>query len=249
MHVCSFCANEVEIWSDETHGICFKCGKKVYIGHSQKDLSDSKGLETSEGRFDQTVAGLISKAVQLGAASAVFIASDKIVIEDALANLCREPLCDNFGLSASCPPHVPGPAQFRQWLKASKGAIFFKIEVPTESLFAEDRREIMGLLHHIASQTEQDAIEQGYVNSKAFAGGSCRKIFCHEKADCAVLSNEKCRNPSTARPSMSGFGVNVAKLIEVSGWGSEGIPAGGVGKQASFSALYGLVLIAIRASA
>jgi len=66
----------------------------------------------------------ISAAVQLGAASAVFIAADSIVIEDALASLCREPRCENFGLSASCPPHVPGPTKFRQWLKASKGAIF-----------------------------------------------------------------------------------------------------------------------------
>lgn len=185
----------------------------------------------------------ISAAVHLGAASAVYIAADRIITDDALANLCREPRCENFGLSASCPPHVPGPAQFRQWLKASKGAIFFKIEVPSESLFSEDRREVMGLLHHIASKTEEKAIEQGYANSRAFAGGSCRKIFCREQADCAVLSNEKCRNPSIARPSMSGFGVDVAKLIEASGWRSGDIQVGGAGKQAAFSALYGLVLI------
>lgn len=193
--------------------------------------------------MDRVAAGLISKALQLGAASAVFIATDSVVVEDALASLCREPQCENFGLSASCPPHVPGPAQFRQWLKDSKGAIFFKIEVPSESLFSEDRREIMGLLHHIASQTEQNAIEQGYVKSRAFAGGSCRKIFCPEQPRCAVLSNEKCRNPSTARPSMSGFGVNVAKLVAASGWRPGGPQVDAAGKQASFSALYGLILI------
>lgn len=194
-------------------------------------------------RLDQIVKNLTSSAVQLGATRATFVAADRIVIEDALARLCREPRCGSFGLSASCPPHVPGPAKFREWINASKGAIFFKIEVPSENLFSEDRREVMALLHYIASQTEQNAIEQGYVNSRAFAGGSCRKIFCREQSNCAVLANEKCRNPGIARPSMSGFGVNVGKLIEASGWGSTNFKKGGFSKHGSSSALYGLILL------
>jgi predicted metal-binding protein len=196
-----------------------------------------------ESPFDQVAGDLISIAVQLGAAGAAVIAVDRIVIEDRLASLCREPQCENFGLSASCPPHVPGPARFRQWMKASKGAVFFKIEVPSDSLFSDDRREIMGLLHDIAAQIEQHAIEQGHVNSKAFAGGSCKMIFCREQPNCAVLANGKCRNPAIARPSMSGFGVNVRKLIEACGWGNGDLQNGGAGKHGSFAALYGLILI------
>jgi predicted metal-binding protein len=194
-------------------------------------------------RLDQIVKNLTSSAVQLGATCAAFVAADRIVIEDALARLCREPRCGSFGLSASCPPHVPGPAKFRQWINASKGAIFFKIEVPSENLFSEDRREVMALLHYIASQTEQNAIEQGYVNSRAFAGGSCRKIFCREQSNCAVLANEKCRNPGIARPSMSGFGVNVGKLIEASDWGSNDFKKESFSQNGSSSALYGLILL------
>jgi predicted metal-binding protein len=194
-------------------------------------------------RLDQIVKNLTSSAVQLGATRATFVAADRIVIEDALARLCREPRCGSFGLSASCPPHVPGPAKFREWINASKGAIFFEIEMPSENLFSEDRREVMALLHYIASQTEQNAIEQGYVNSRAFAGGSCRKIFCREHSTCAVLANEKCRNPGIARPSMSGFGVNVGKLIEASGWGSNNFKKGNFSKPGASSALYGLILL------
>jgi predicted metal-binding protein len=196
-----------------------------------------------EGRFDQVAGCLIAKAVQLGASGAAVIAVDRIVIEDSLASLCREPRCDNFGLSASCPPHVQGPAKFKEWMQASTGAVFFKIEVPSGSLFSDDRREIMELLHDIAAQVEQYAVEQGYANSKAFAGGSCKKIFCRDQTHCAVLANEKCRNPAIARPSMSGFGVNVGKLIEASGWVKGGLQNAGAGKQGSFVALYGLVLI------
>jgi predicted metal-binding protein len=193
--------------------------------------------------FGQVAGDLISHAVQLGASAAAVIAVDRIVVEDGLASLCREPRCENFGLSASCPPHVPGPAGFRQWMKASKGAVFFKIEVPSDSLFSDDRLEIMGLLHDIAAQIEQHAIEQGYINSKAFAGGSCKMIFCGEQPDCAVLMNGKCRNPAIARPSMSGFGVNVGKLIEASWWENGDMQNGGAGKRGSIAALYGLILI------
>ncbi len=207
-------------------------------------VSSSNGNSgVPESRFDQVAVDLIAKAVQMGASGAAVIAVDRIVIEDGLASLCREPRCENFGLSASCPPHVPGPARFKQWMQASKGAVFFKIEVPSDSLFSDDRREIMGLLHDIAAQIEQHAIERGYSNSKAFAGGSCKMIFCREQSNCAVLANEKCRNPAIARPSMSGFGVNVGKLIEASGWGNGDLQSGGAVRHGSFVALYGLVLI------
>jgi predicted metal-binding protein len=205
--------------------------------------SSNEDSGASESGFDQVAVGLTAKALQLGASAAAVIAVDRIVIEEGLASLCRKPRCENFGLSASCPPHVQGPAKFREWMQASTGAVFFKIEVPSSSLFSDDRREIMGLLHDIAAQIEQHAIEIGYANSKAFAGGSCKMIFCRERSNCAALANEKCRNPAIARPSMSGFGVNVGKLIEASWWGKGGLQSGGAGKHGSFAALYGLVLI------
>ncbi|MBW1815469.1 MAG: hypothetical protein JRJ39_18115 [Deltaproteobacteria bacterium] len=59
----------------------------------------------------------------------------------------------------------------------------------------------------------------GYTDSKAFAGGSCKIIFCYNHLECRRLSkNGKCRNPQNARPSMSGFGINVSNLIKKCGW-------------------------------
>ena len=45
------------------------------------------------------------------------IAASEISIEDDLAKLCQEPQCENYGLSSSCPPHVAGPAGFREYQK------------------------------------------------------------------------------------------------------------------------------------
>lgn len=164
----------------------------------------------------------VQLARRLGASDAGVISSSDISVEDDLANLCREPQCKNFGLSPSCPPHVAGPSGFRKLQENLKHAIVMKIDVPTAILFSDERRDVMKLLHEIAAGVEQAAVRAGYSDSKAFAGGSCKEIFCRDHTSCRVVSDQgECRNPRHARPSMSGFGINVAKLMRVAGWPSE----------------------------
>jgi predicted metal-binding protein len=86
-------------------------------------------------------------------------------------------------------------------------------------MFSEERREVMQLLHEIVAGVEMQASSMGYIDSKAFAGGSCKKIFCRDHTACRILAeHEECRNPQSARPSMSGFGINVGKLLHSAGW-------------------------------
>jgi predicted metal-binding protein len=104
-------------------------------------------------------------------------------------------------------------------LQGYEQALVFKIDVPTEILFSGDRREIFGLLHTIAADVELSAAQKGYRKSKGYAGGSCKQIFCREQRVCPVVSEGgECRNPGQARPSMSGFGINVSKLMQIAGW-------------------------------
>ncbi|MFO8084120.1 MAG: DUF2284 domain-containing protein [Desulfobacterales bacterium] len=162
---------------------------------------------------------IVQKAYEFGATEAAIIATEKIIIDYNLAARCKEPRCENFGLSKSCPPFVSGPAVFKNLLQKFQQAIFFKIDVPSEILYSGERREVFELLHHVASGIEKEAIEMGYPNAQGYAGGSCKKIFCHEHLECLVISKKgNCRNPQYARPSMSGFGINVSKLFEAAGW-------------------------------
>jgi predicted metal-binding protein len=168
---------------------------------------------------DPNLEELIRLAKALGASDARLISSKDISVEDSLANLCREPQCSNFGLSPSCPPHVGGPSEFRQLQKNFKYAVIVRLVVPSAALFSEERRGIMRLLHEVVAGIEQKATQMGFSNSRAFAGGSCKQIFCYEYGACQVLSEEgECRNPEHARPSMSGFGINVSELMKVCGW-------------------------------
>lgn len=126
-------------------------------------------------------------------------------------------------MSRSCPPHVAGPAAFKAELETYSQALFFKIDVPSEILYSSDSRELFRLLHEIAAGIEGDAIRRGLSRAKALAGGSCKTAFCHEHLECQALAGHgQCRHRQSARPSMSGFGINVAELLHLVGWSVAG---------------------------
>ena len=187
---------------------------------------------------------LIEKAHLAGASDAAVINAGSIVIEDDLANLCREPRCQNYGLSKSCPPHVAGPDSFRTWLKEYRHAVVIKIDVPSEILLSDERDEVMHLLHEIAAGVEQAAVAKGYTEAKAFAGGSCKTLFCGEHPQCRVVDQGgRCRHPKQARPSMSGFGINVSKLMQAAGWDLKRVKHEAAEHEDSMATVTALVLI------
>ena len=158
-------------------------------------------------------------ACGLGASQAAVIPSGAIPVEDRLAALCRDPRCPSYGLSASCPPHVSGPAGFRELREGFRHAVVFKIEVPQEILLSSERQEVFRLLHEVAAGIEAEAKKRGHARTRAFAGGSCKGLFCSEEPGCRVVDEGgACRNPDRARPSMSGFGIDVSKLMAAAGW-------------------------------
>ncbi len=240
MFVCPDCGMEVEIWTDEIKGRCTSC-KRAFRSDKALKVSEKK---PPEHVLRSGLKKLTRLARQLGASDAKAICTTNISIEENLANLCREPGCENYGLSASCPPHVTGPAGFRKLLKTFKHAVVIKIDVPSEIFFSDERRDIFRLLHEIAASVEQSAIEMGFHDSSAYVGGSCKKIFCRDYPDCRVLEGDReCRNPFLARPSMSGFGINVLKLKKAAGWISNKTSQDSDPDTVSMETVCGLVLV------
>jgi len=187
---------------------------------------------------------LTELACRLGASDAKVICTADISIEDDLANLCKEPQCENYGQSASCPPYVSGPSGLRELLTDFRQAVVFKLEVPSESLFSNDRQDIFRLLHEIAANIEQSAVQMDYHNSKAFAGGSCKRLFCHDRPNCRVVNEGgDCRYPGCARPSMSGFGINVSRLMQIAGWTMNRATHESTPGQSPMATVCGLVLV------
>jgi len=187
---------------------------------------------------------LTRMACRSGASGAKTISIGDIPIEDDLAVLCRKPCCENYGLSPGCPPHVSGPSGFRELLRNFRYAIVIKIDVPLDILLSAERWAIMKLLHEIVAGIEQAAVKTGNLSSKSFAGGSWKKIFCHDYEDCRVLTEGgECRNFRYARPSMSGFGINVSKLMQAAGWTMKRYDGEADPDRVSTAPICGLILI------
>lgn len=187
---------------------------------------------------------LIEHACRLGASAATVVAAADIVVDEELAARCREPRCENYGLAMSCPPHVGGPTAFRRLLEVFPEALFFVIEVPSAVLYSSDSREVFQLLHEVAAGIEQAAVTMGFAAARAFAGGSCWEIFCREHGLCSALAEAgECRYPQQARPSMSGFGIDVARLLATAGWQMTFTACQPDGTSTAMASICGLVLI------
>lgn len=216
---CPDCGIEVEIWSDERKRRCPDCNRTVYPKKTP-DEGTSFNAAYDADQIQRRLQNILQSALDLGASDVAIIPSKEIRVEENLANLCDgDPQCENYGLGAGCPPHVSGPSGFRRLQKQNRHTVVVRLDVPSSALFSDQRREIMQLLHEIVSGVERAAVEIGFKEAASFAGGSCKKIFCCEHPDCQKLSTQKqCRHMENARPSMSGFGINVAKLIQSAGW-------------------------------
>ena len=163
-----------------------------------------------------TMEALVDLALELGASAAAVVPTSAIVVDDRLARLCEPPGCPNYGLGAGCPPHVDGPAAFRQKLSLFKKAIVYKIDAPRAMLLDDTRQALFVALHRLAVDIEAAAIANGFENAAAYAGGSCKALFCADDPDCPVIENRgACRWPDRARHSMSGYGIDVFRSDEV----------------------------------
>lgn len=192
----------------------------------------------------KTIDALLDFAILAGATKVKHLPPEKVVVEEKLAEFCGEPKCPHYGRAMSCPPYVSGPAGFRKLLNASKHVIVIRIEIQSSSLHGTDRPEVMRLLQEITAAVEIEAKRLGFVESAGFAGGSCKPSFCAEHQSCRVIAEKgPCRYPDQARPSMSGYGVNVGALMKSAGWSTNLFAPPGKDREEPMAWVAGLVLL------
>jgi predicted metal-binding protein len=187
---------------------------------------------------------LIRYARQLGVSDVRLIDAVDIRVEDRLADICRDPGCPGYGQGANCPPHVMRPEAFRQRLRHYPRALVFKFDVPTDVLLGDGRFEVARLVHETAADLEAHALSHGYAAARGLAAGSCRRIFCAGEKDCRVIATGgRCRHPETARPSISGLGVNFFALSRTVGWSIDKITRDSRPEEVPMGLMAGIVLL------
>jgi predicted metal-binding protein len=212
------------------------------------DMSDKseRPIEPAAPSSGGVAGELLDLARYLGASEAAIIDSAEIVLKDSLAALCVEPRCPNYGLAASCPPHVSGPAGFRELVGQHPHALVYKIDVDSELLLSPEVADLMRLIHEIGTSVERRARDLGYARASAFGGGSCKNLFCGEEPDCRVVDRGgDCRHPDLARPSMSGFGVDTTALLRSAGQILRRVDPGAEPSTDAIGTVCGVVLLGV----
>lgn len=198
---------------------------------------------TSMNSIIQSLNNLKTRARNLSASDAKIISTNKIPIEDEIIDFCKEPLCEDYGKSIYCPPHIMKPQRFRDLLSKYKNAIFFKIDVSTKTLMSKERFNAFRKIYAITTELEAFAIKAGFSQSKGFAAGSCKPVFCPEYQCQALINGATCRYPDKARPSMEAVGINVFKLVRDVEWEIHKITKNSAPESVQKGILTGLLLV------
>jgi predicted metal-binding protein len=175
------------------------------------------------------------KAFELGAAAAVIIPVNKIVIEDRMILKCSLG-CEKYGKTLACPPHAPTPEKFRKIVNEYHYAMIMKFnstaqldkelikylaKTPDSTVPQEIREKVnrfwaawkdgANKLLETVIQLEGAAAKEGYLLAAGFVSGACH--IC-EKCN---VEKGVCLHPEKRRYSEEGVGVNVKATAEQAG--------------------------------
>ena len=175
-------------------------------------------------------------ALDLGAADAKIISSEKIVIEDRIVLKCKIG-CTNYGKTLMCPPYTPTAEEFRKIAREYGYALFMKFKSKAEAdaevakylskaendpplspeigeevtmfwaAWKEDKRQMLSVIVDL----EKAAMRKGYPLAIGFVSVSC---YLSEKCN---LDTRVCSHPTIARYSEDAVGVNVRKTAQNAG--------------------------------
>jgi predicted metal-binding protein len=159
----------------------------------------------------------------LGATKATIVRASDIPVDERIILKCQIPRCFGYGTSVHCPPNTLKPAELKEILKGYQWAVFFIVDVPPEVIVRDratirERETAYQTIFNIVNEIESMAFYDGHYLAFGFAAGSCRHTFCSQQDRCQAMEGKRCRISLRSRPSMEAVGIDVYKMVAVSGW-------------------------------
>ncbi len=185
-------------------------------------------------------------ALDLGAADAVIIKTDRVIVDERVRAKCSNPKCAAYGTNANCPPHAPDLETVRKIVGRYTYALLIYSRFPGENFTdgattpkaVESRQQN----HEIVNRVEAAAFDDGYYLATGLADGPCRALYCIDK-DCTVLQGKRCRVPFKARYAMESWGMDAYRMAVQAGWEIYPIGKNSQKSQVPVAVALGLVLI------
>lgn len=130
--------------------------------------------------------------------------------EERIRDYCRQDKCGSYNKNHMCPPLVGSLEETRALLSNYHTGILFQY---SESLdVSNDKnglRRTKKEFHKKVLKLEKFLNKHAETDVLGIIGGNCE--LCKE---CGALSDEPCRHPRKARPSLESLGIDVIALLE-----------------------------------
>lgn len=156
---------------------------------------------------------MIRAALTAGAAKAVVIPGEKIVVSEEFRCACEANVCGNYGRCWMCPPDVGDIRQLIQRVKSYPRALIYQNIYKLEDSFDIEGMSRSARLHAGLSRDIEHALSPllppGYLH---LICGGCQ--FCQT---CAKAESLPCRAPKQARASLESYGIDVYHTVEGTG--------------------------------
>lgn len=148
---------------------------------------------------------LVLAALQSGAAKAVVIPGESVVLNREFYEICAGNGCGKFGACWMCPPDIGSIDALMERVRRYRHALLYQTIGALEDSFDIEGMEAAAKEHAQVSQRIQAAVKP-LLGDEIFhlSCGGCN--LCER---CARRDNEPCRFPEKALPPMEGAGIDV----------------------------------------
>ncbi len=158
---------------------------------------------------DELKAAVIAR----GAARAELIPASAVRTDRKYRAMCESNECGNYGRSWMCPPDVGGIDELIASLSAYGHVLVYETVTVLPHGGSFDEYMESGNAHNRFAQSLKPLLRSFGVENGLFLGvGGCR--CC---AVCAKKTDEPCRFPDRAMPSLEAYGIDVSALAAAAG--------------------------------
>lgn len=156
---------------------------------------------------------LCKKATEKGAFKAAVIPTSDVSVDASFRTLCEQNVCGSYGKNWMCPPDAGDIYELMAALKSYEYILVYQSVNTLEDSYDFEGMAEAAVKHHKLMYGIREDLEKEDFKRKLFLGaGGCR--LCEV---CAKRTNEPCRHPDKATPSLEAYGVNVSKLAAAAG--------------------------------
>ena len=155
---------------------------------------------------------MIAEAISLGSFKANIIKTENIVTDSVFRDICASNACGMYGRCYMCPPDVGDMEELMRDVSNYDYALVYQTVTELEDSF-----DFEGMI-----EAKKKSYPLAQSLRKVFADMNISKVLhlgvggCGVCETCAKKTNEPCRFPEKAMPSLEAYGVNVSELAKSS---------------------------------